>query len=79
MIPGVLRGVIASSWLRASDDLRAPNAITTGQVLPEPAPWVSNYPAWRNEARMRMIALLTPPRLMVSHHFQAVIILRKTS
>ena len=34
MIPGVLRGVIASSWLRASDQLRAPNAITTGQDIP---------------------------------------------
>ena len=34
MIPGVLKGVIASSWLRASDQLRAPNAITTGQEIP---------------------------------------------
>ena len=35
MIPGVLRGVIASSWLRASDQLRSPNAVTTGQNIPE--------------------------------------------
>lgn len=35
MIPGVLRGVIASSWLRASDQLRAPNGITTGQNIPQ--------------------------------------------
>ena len=34
MIPGVIRGVIASSWLRASDQLRAPNGVTTGQNIP---------------------------------------------
>ena len=34
MIPGVIRGVIASSWLRASDLLKAPNSVTTGQDIP---------------------------------------------
>lgn len=33
-IPGVLRGVIASSLKKPSDGLRAPNALTTGEELP---------------------------------------------
>lgn len=34
MIPGIIRGVIASSWLRPSEELRAPNSLTTGQEIP---------------------------------------------
>ena len=58
MIVGALRGVIASSWLRASDQLRAPNAITTGQDIPQVEVVV------RQEPRAEILVMLFPATML---------------
>lgn len=56
MIPGVIRGVIASSWLRASDQLRAPNSVTTGQAIPQVQAVSREW--WSAEFRLDIYAIV---------------------